>query len=471
MKAFRSWLLLLPVALGVAGCPRSHDGSDAGHDGGRDAGPPDEGPFDAGPVTGFCALPGSYIHNHTGVGFVGANPADAIKSDAGFDPPSVYPGPWLSLPHGFCAHHYATVPNARQLRFAPGGELFVASPTTGTTGGGANGFAAIVVVPHDNSDGVGDGLTIYKSGLESTQGIMFANGSFYFQDGTLIMSEPYTNGQRQDNGQASVVANITIYESALHWPKTLDISDNGEIYVGNGGDQDEVCQEPGNLASNMPFHGGILQLDGTPGGNPIAKGFRNPIAVKCHRDGHDHCFATELALDYSAAQGGREKLVTIRAGENWGYPCCASKDLPYSAVTVPCAGSPSSMCPPDCSSVVQDTESFIIGNTPFGFDFDDTQFPAPWDHQVIVALHGAAGSWSGARLVAIATDPATGEPVPGSDVNGGDTGGMVDFATGWDDGSFSHGRPADIEMSADGRMFVANDTNGEIFWIAPVTTH
>ena len=398
------------------------------------------------------------------------DPADTPLPDGG-NAHSVYPGRWLHLPAGFCAHHYATVPNARQIRFAPGGELFVASPTAGTTGGGPGGLAAIAVVPDDNRDGLGDSTHVFKDQLPSAQGMLFANGSFYFQDSTTIRSEPYTSGQRHDNGLISTVADISVYTSGLHWPKTLDISDTGQIFVGNGGDQGETCVEPDGTSNSMPFHGGILALDGTPGGNPIVKGLRNPIAVKCHRDGHNLCFASELAMDYSAAAGGREKLIPIRAGDNWGFPCCASHALPYMGVTIACPGNPSQMCAPDCSGVTPDSVSFIIGDTPFGFDFDDTQFPAPWDHKVIVSLHGAAGNWVGAKIVAIAFDPATGLPRPASNLLGGsNTGGMSDFATGWDDNSFQHGRPADIEFAPDGRMFVANDTTGEIFWIAPITT-
>ena len=137
-------------------------------------------------------------------------------------------------------------------------------------------------------------------------------------------------------------------------------------------------------------------------------------------------------------------------------------------MVIPCPGDPSNNCPPDCSTIAADTNSFIIGNTPFGFDFVDNQFPAPWDHRVVVALHGVAGSWAGARVVAIATDPVTGLPLPSSTISGEDSGNMVDFAIGWDDGTHSHGRPSDIALSPDGRIFVANDNSGEILWIAAV---
>jgi len=447
MKSAALWFC--PLALAIAACSPHHH-VDAGPDDGgdEDAGTQDAGSNDGGVSSRFCELPGSYVFS----GGTRTTVPGGTATDFS----------WLTLPSGFCVHEFANVPDARQLRFAPGGELFVTSPTTGTTGGNATaGLASIVVVPDDNHDGVGDSNLIYKNDLPSTQGILFANGSFYYQDGTMIMREPYTSGQRVDNGQASIFMDITYYISSLHWPKTLDISDMGEIYVGNGGDQGEVCEQP------MPTHGGILIADGTTcadggtttcGGTPIVKGMRNPVAIKCHRDGHDHCFADELSLDYSASQDGREKLVPIHSGDNWGFPCCATQGVPYAGITPV----------PDCSIVTADTNSFVIGNTPFGMDFVDDQFPTPWDHKVLVALHGEAGSWAGARVVAIATDPSTGMPYPSSTVSGVETGNISDFAIGWDDGTFTHGRPADVEVAPDGRVFIANDVSGEIFWIAPV---
>ena len=77
--------------------------------------------------------------------------------------------------------------------------------------------------------------------------------------------------------------------------------------------------------------------------------------------------------------------------------------------------------------------------------------------------------WTGARLVAIAMDPTTGMPLPGSDLDGGDTGSLSDFAIGWDDGRRDHGRPAALTFTNDGRMFLGNDNDGTIVWIAPLS--
>ena len=102
-----------------------------------------------------------------------------------------------------------------------------------------------------------------------------------------------------------------------------------------------------------------------PNGTPIAKGLRNPINIRCSK-GHDLCFALELAKDYSATTGGREKMIPIRAGDDWGFPCCATKDLPYMESPV---GT-------DCSTVTAEDVGFLIGDTPFGLTFTPPSWPA-----------------------------------------------------------------------------------------------
>src|SRR5262249_3691637 len=92
----------------------------------------------------------------------------------------------------------------------------------------------------------------------------------------------------------------------------------------------------------------------------------------------------------------------------------------------------------------------------------------PYAGSAIVSLHGAAGTWLGARVVAIAMDPATGLPLPAADLQGHSTGAMTNFATGWDDHTLAHGRPADLTFAPEERSLRANDPNGRILGIAPV---
>jgi glucose/arabinose dehydrogenase len=391
-----------------------------------------------GPSTRFCDLPGSVQFTPNGMAMVnGGVGVDRVA--------------FLTLPTGFCVHYFGNVGNTRQLRFSPTGDLFVASPTTGTTGGGAGGKSAIVILPDDDRDGVADTTVTFLGDLPSTQGIMFANDFFYYQNGTRIFRRPYAAGSRRPADVFEQILDVNVYASTGHWPKPLDQADDGTIYVGNGGDQGETCVTP------HPFHGGILKIDGTPGGRVVAKGFRNPIAVRCQR-GHNLCFAVELAMDFSAEYGGREKLVPIRDGDDWGYPCCFTKDR----------AAPNIVPAPDCSGTTPETVSFLIGDTPFGVDFEPGKWAAPYSGAAFVTVHGAYSTWTGARLVVIDVDPATGLPRPGSNLPDVSNGAMGVFGTGWDDGTRAHGRPSAIAFAPDGRLFIGNDNNGDIFWVAPL---
>ena len=442
----------LPVAVFAACSSTSSKTAPTGDGGSADSYDPvvteRDGSF-SGP---FCELPGSVVYGNDTITVVEGGRAAPDLS-------------WLHLPAGFCAHYFAHVGAARQIRFAPGGELFVASPTTPTAGGSPYGIGGIAVLADDDFDGYADGdvlphtdntpqaLSLFVSDLPSAEGMLFAPGWFYYQNDTKIMQQPYKTGDRAPEGPANQVANVDIYTSPLHWPKTMGLADDGTIYVGNGGDQGEACDS---TVFPRPFHGGVLKIDGTPGGTPVAQGFRNPIAVRCQK-GHNKCYAVELALDGSGSSGGREKLVPIRQGDDWGYPCCATTNVPYIFVS----GAP------NCAKVASETVSFVVGHTPFGFDFEPGLWPAPYTNSILLSLHGDVGSWTGARLVAIPTGP-DGSPITTSELSGDGTP-PLEFAQGWDDGLRDHGHPDDVAFARDGRAFIANDVTGDVFWIAPVT--
>ena len=392
----------------------------------------------------FCSLPGSVVFTPQGQTIV---PGGAVMPDLA----------WLHLPSGFCAHYFATVATARQLKFAPNGDLLVASPTKLTAGGANNGIARIVLLADDDRDGVADANITFLDGLPATQGLMFGGGYLYYQDDATVRRVPYRTGDRRPSGTSQLVTTITAPQAVLHWPKVLDTAKDGTIYISNGSEQEETC-----FSMRTPF-GGIFRLNADNSTSLVAMGFRNPIALRCERD-HDVCLAAELALDDSANLGGREKIVPVRQGDDWGYPCCATRDLPYRGAVYD-----DTQAVPDCSRVAAENASFIIGHTPFGIDFETGKWPTPWTHRALVTLHGDAGSWYGARVVAIALDNSTGMPLPATEFDGGsaDPANMLELASGWDDQLQDHGRPAPVAFAADGRLFLGDDQLGAILWIAP----
>jgi glucose/arabinose dehydrogenase len=406
-------------------------------------GPPDGAAVDVQVHPGaFCALPGSVVWNGATYSVIPGGPQGAKDLT------------WLNLPAGFCAHYFDTVPAARQVRVAPGGDVFVASPSTYTPGGGSGGLGAIVVLPDDDHDGQADSTVTFLGNLPSTQGLMFAKGSFYFQDDGSIRSVAFTPKDRQPSAQVLTMTTVPVAAESDHWSKVVDIAQDGSVYVSNGSGQSEPC-----LSTHQP-KGAIFRVEADGSETLVAKGFRNPIAMRCETS-HNVCLIAELERDGTGA--GREKLVALHQGDDWGFPCCATTNTPYAGMNYQDTGQT-----PDCSGVAGESVAFTLGHTPFGIDFESGKWPAPWTGRVIVTLHGDVGSWSGARVVAIALDPATGLPLPASELGGTDPNNLLDFAQGWDDGMHMHGRPAAVSFAPDGRLFLTDDWNGVVVWIAPV---
>jgi hypothetical protein len=348
---------------------------------------------------------------------------------------------FLHLPVGFCAHYYGKVGNARQIRFAPGGALFVASPTQLSTGGGPSGLSAYVVLPDDNLDGVADQVATFLafSNPSTNQGMLFANGFFYYQDGTLpgtkIMRLPYQPGELTAAGTPQEVANINVYTSGLHWPKTLDMADDGTIYVGNGGDQVEATPRTPSMAacfkSTLPPAGPIRMAYRSP----RASGTRSTSAVPRGTTAASPSSSPRTTRTVKAAERSSSPSIKATTG---AFPCCATQGLPY-------LRSPAGT---NCSRVAMDNNSFYIGDTPFGMDFEPGAWAGQWAGRVYVATHGAAGWWTGARIMAIPVDPTTGLPMPSTNATTESMSvGMIDFATGWDDGTLQWGRPAAVTFS------------------------
>lgn len=425
----------------------------------------------------FCTLPDSIIWTDGGPGIVPG--ADASTPDMS----------WLKVPDGFCTHYFATVHQTRQLRFAPGGDLFVASPGWFTAGSyHYQGRGEVDVLPDDDHDGVADKIVPFfpnrdagQPVITETQGLMFANGYFYYEDvayeGGLptdtfyIRRVAFNAGDRKPSARVETVTTMSpqgtppVRYAADHWPKNLDIAKDGTIYVTNGSNQSEGCYSPTSPQSTA--FGAIFKIGDGGALSVVSRGFRNPIALRCESN-HNVCFVVELALDGS--QGvGREKIVPVQQGADWGFPCCATTNVAYSQTKyLDTKGAP------DCSGVTQESVSFIVGHTPFGIDFGPDGWPTPWNGRLFTMLHGDVGSFEGARIVAVPLDE-TGNLIAASEFDASSAANMLDFATGWFDEdaglSTTHGRPTAIAFAPDGRMFIGDDYEGLVAWIAPVTLH
>ena len=379
----------------------------------------------------------------------------------------------LSVPDDFCIREYTTVPiiEARVMRFAPNGDLFLAAPSMSTPGGATNGPGSILVLPDDNGDGRADSVLTFAGGsarpngscasvesdpdnLACVHGLAFSGEYLYYTRSDEVRRIAYTPGMRSvAKGTSELVAILGGASiSDIRWTHTLEQTKDGSLWVSRGRFDSSTC-------SNTEMETGAvftLPIQGAPKlplvPELVANGFRNPMYLRCSPASCGDCYTNELTGDGWDGVGGSEKLALLeKKGESWGYPCCVRRG----------AAAPTTGSTPDCTNVGAELVAIPLHYTPFGIDFERGTFPGVYRHAVFAALHGVVSSYGGSAVVALTVDPTSLRP----------TGETLEFVHGFGRpvGGPAVGRATDVAFAPDGRLFVADDTSGKIYWVAPKT--
>lgn len=375
----------------------------------------------------------------------GGGPDGAGTTDGGSANPPPSGGTWCAIgadvpratvPADFCLRQFASIPEARTLSFAPNGDLFVGAPSTPSVGGAEGGLGAIFALSDDDHDGSAE-LHIFADHIEDVHGLAVASGFVYYTTAEQVFRTAYVDGQRAATGTAESLSLPARYGMGGRWTHGLAVSRTGDVVTSRG--------EYGTCGASP---GGEISVAKPGSLAPMATGLRNPMYLRCHRDA-DVCAAAELGEDQQT--GAREKLISLRMGTDYGYPCCYTKDLVA-------LGAPANAC----GMTAAEDASFPLSDTPFGFDWERGLWPAPYQNALFVSLHGSAYSrpaWAGARIVYATTDPTT--RMPNED--------WKDFVTGFGSSGETLNRPSDATFAPDGRLFFSDDQAGVIYWIAPRT--
>ncbi len=360
---------LLGVACTGPKPPATFDGggvleTGASDTGVRDTGAPDTGsPVDTGAPVDTGTAPDVPTDTVGPPDAPDAGPPGAAWCD--LPVPSTANVPGVNIPEGFCLRRFARVPTPRVIRFAPNGDLFVASPSTGTPGGAPLGRGAILTLVDDNRDGVADSTDMatvtFLDRVDSVHGLLFprAGGTLMYTVDDTVYRMPYAVGDRRatvPQRMHEVIAEMTDF---ARWTHTLAEAVDGSLFVSMG--QYDIAQCP---APNRR-QGAVLRIGaGQPRNGAIwVDGFRNPMYLRCMPWGA--CYAAELTGDGWGSIGGREKLVELRQGDTYGFPCCVDRAMP-----VPGSGQ-------SCTNVAPSVQSYPLGDTPFGFDWAPSSWPAP----------------------------------------------------------------------------------------------
>jgi glucose/arabinose dehydrogenase len=426
------------AAAGAAGAAAGSAGASAGTAGAA------AGATGTGGASGSAGATGADGGAADTTGAAGAASADAPAwCGRGLDVPGA------QAASGFCLKSYAQISEARALVFAPNGDLFVSSPSESAPGGASGGTGTIFLLSDDNHDGVAE-THVFLSALDAkgtkpteVHGLALGGGYLYFTTKATVWRTPYADGQRMATGTPEDLGLPLTYGTGGRWTHGLARSAGGTLYTSRGGYASCGDAAPAGDVGTVGA-GGALTL--------VAKGFRNPMYLRCHRT-DEVCAAMELGEDLQS--GATEKMLRLRPSTDYGFPCCNSTGLPGPDATA--ANTPNM-----CNDITKEDASFPLSDTPFGFDWEPGKWGAPFTNAVFVALHGSAYStppWKGANVVYAPTDPKTRMP----------TQDWTPFQGGWTVGGTVLDRPADIAFSADGRMFIADDMSGNVFWMAPTT--
>ncbi|WP_457652641.1 PQQ-dependent sugar dehydrogenase [Rhodocaloribacter sp.] len=342
----------------------------------------------------------------------------------------------IKLPPGFEISVFAgDLPNARSLRIAPGGTLFVGTRRAGN----------VYAVRDADGDHVADEVYTIAEGLNMPNGVAFRDGALYVAEVNRILRFDDIEA-RLDDPPEPVVVYDDLPSDRHHGWKYIDFGPDGKLYVPVGA--------PCNICDREPPYASILRMN--PDGTDVevyARGVRNSVGF-----GWDPLTGELWFTDNGRDNiGGPNQDITDnspscelnhapRPGMHFGYPYVHAGDVPdpeFGAGHDPAAYEPPAV---------------KLGPhvAPLGLEFyTGDLFPEDYRNQIFIAQHG---SWNrrqkiGYRVMLVRLD-ADRKPVA-----------YEPFATGWLEGNENWGRPVDLEQMPDGSMLLSDDQNGVVYRI------
>ncbi len=358
----------------------------------------------------------------------------------------------IKLPAGFKITRFAKLNSPpRMLAMDKQGRLFATSAHGGQ----------VLMLPDANHDGLAEEALVIADNLNEPNGLAFDGDDLLVanEDGVVKLTQ-------KDGVWQKPIPFISNLPSGGHTLKTIKIGPDNFLYI-NVGSSCNVCVE------EDPTRATILRytLQGKPAGAlevvgrhtglaPIwARGLRNSQGFAWHPKTLS-MFATNDGADMRAStKNGKvndeippEHLNKIAPGNHYGWPHCWGDPDNKSLVEDPNYVGTENFC----NTATPPAITFPAHSTPIGITFlDNTNFPAEYKNDAIVALHG---SWNRAQL--------SGYKLVRVKFNGDNPVEVLDFATGWLQNNEAWGRPVDVITGSDGALYVSDDRSGYIYRIS-----
>jgi glucose/arabinose dehydrogenase len=355
----------------------------------------------------------------------------------------------LTVPAGFQIQIIGNVPGARELAFAPNGDLFV----------GTNGSSVYLIA---NAEGQAAYSHVFSSFDDSPAAgvtVSLQNCSVYVGTQFGLYRIPYTIGDQTAQATPVKIASFRPGGSADHSTTTVAIAGNS-LYA-SVGSSCNACTETDPTRATIQR----MNLDGS-GMTARAIHIRNAIALAVNPSSGT-LWAGDAGQD-TLPQGHPYEFfdaVTLHASvADYGWPSCEENHIAYARGA-------------NCTNTVAPLVVFPAYETPIGAAFyapgsnATYAFPAQYRGGAFIAMHGSwhtNGSGIPVAPPRVVFVPLAGDAPPIA-VNWLDpTRQWSEFVTGFQraDGSRT-GRPTGVAVGPMGDVFVADDQTGAIYRIRP----
>jgi len=333
----------------------------------------------------------------------------------------------LHLPSGFKITVFAgDIPEARSLAMGDEGTVFVGT-----------GDKRVYAIQDKDRDGIAEQRYTIADNLNKPIGVAYKNGALYIAEINRIIRFDDINKQLA-NPPKPVVVYDQLPSDKHHGWKYLRFGPDGKLYSAIGAPCN-ICNPDKPYASLFRLNADGSQFE------EIAHGIRNTVGFDWQPE-TNVLFFNDNGRDSLGDDKPPEELNrwSGKMGEHFGYPYCHGGEIP----------DPQFAANKSCKEFTAPVWKYNPHNAPLGMRFyRGKQFPAAYQQQLFVALHG---SWDrskpdGYRVIVVHFKD--GKPV--SDDS---------FIDGWLTRSDDVlGRPVDILELPDGSLLISSDQPGLIY--------
>ena len=356
------------------------------------------------------------------------------------NPPRTIPKPARAMPlvmPGFAVNEFARgLKNARNLKVAPDGAVFLSEPRIGQ----------ITLLRDTDGDGRADSMTAFADGFRNPHGLAIGEDFILVGDLDGIWRLPYTSGDTKTRAPAvQVTPRRALGDPGGHSTRNVVLHpDRTRFYVAIGS-RGNIAEEPAPRATIQEF-----QIDGSDQ-RTFASGLRNPVGT-AFNPGTNDLYTVINERDGLHDELVPEYMTRVQDGGfyGWPYSYLGSNPQPNFADRRP-----------DLVAAARIPDTlFRSHSAPIGLTFyTSDQFPAHYQGGAFVTLHG---SWNAAQ-------PRGYNVVFVPFENNQPKNEYTVFASGFwargEERAEVWGRPSGIAVAADGALLIADDVSQTIWRI------